>query len=225
MKKPTLDAMQKALRANEEGKAVTADELQLVVGTGLLHDLWDAARKGTLETAVRNRATIRSLMGLNETTSAVPAQTGTATFNPDSFSLVVNYDAKLEYLARMGRYNFVNENFTSANFPTTRTGTATLEGGRLVHFGRDMSTAAVEKKLDEMGLRPGEPHELAAFGSKYPDVQREYPVVALGGKRWREPGFGECVAYLRVWDVRRGLYLDIVVSDWGGNDRFLAFPK
>ena len=219
-KKPTLDAMHKALRANEGDKAVTANELQQVVGTGLLHDLFDAARLGTLDVAAGNRAQIRALLGLEQ-----QAQTVTDTFNPDSFTLVANYGTKLEDQGKEGRYDYVNPNFTSANFPTELTGTVNLENGRLVHFGRDMSTEAALKKLDEMGLRPGNAHELAAFGIKFPEVQRDYPIVALGGKRWQSPDDGECVAYLSRWLGERELGLSVVADDWCVSYRFLAFPK
>jgi hypothetical protein len=207
--------MTKALRGDEGDKAVTASELQTVMTTGLLHDLWDATRAGTI-TAV-NRAQFRTLLGLDE----VP-QTATATFNPSSFTLVVNYGAKLEDVARMG---YVNPNFTSANFGAELTGTVTLEGGRLVHFGRDMSTEAVERRLEEIGLRPGNAHELAAFGATFPEEQRKYPIVALGGKRWQRPAGGECVAFLDGWGDERELRLCIVASVWDGFCRFLAFPK
>lgn len=216
MKKPTLDQMKKAFREDEGDKAVSSDELQTVMTTGLLHDLWDAARKGTVISA--NRMQVRALLGLEP-------QTATATFNPNSFTLVVNYGAKLEDAARMGQYGYVNPNFTSANFPTELTGTVTLEGGRLVHFGRDMSTEAVERKLEEMGLRPGNAHELAAFGAAFPEEQRKYPIVALGGKRWRNPDGGECVACLDRWRGERELHLGVVADGWRGLCRFLAFPK
>ena len=64
-----------------------------------------------------------------------------------------------------------------------------------------------------MGYRPAELHELLAFGEKYPKLELEFPIVALGSV-W--PGWN-CVGFVPCLDGRgskRHLDLHWIKNDW-----------
>ena len=117
--------------------------------------------------------------------------------------------------------DYSNPDITDENFSVE-----SWDGERVVepiHFGEVLSSDDVEKKLDKMGLRPATITELLAFGAMYPEVQRKFPIIALGsvtslaGDRY--------VAYLDGRGSRR--YLDLSWRDkyWREFCRFLAVRK
>jgi hypothetical protein len=139
------------------------------------------------------------------------------------FHLLVNYDRSVEEGIRAGHYDWSNSNITSSNFPSTRKGTAE-EDVHLVHFDKVMSTDAVLAELDKMGLRPAELQHSLAFGEKYPEVQRKFPVVFLGSV-WQDPYGTRYCPFLFRFDAERRLYLVWIVVDWHGGCRFAAVRK
>jgi hypothetical protein len=104
----------------------------------------------------------------------------------DGFPVVVNYNRTIEQLVKAGKYDWSNPDITSKNFPSNKKGNAQVSI-QLVHFDRTMTSDEVLKELDKQGLRPATLPELLAFGAKYPDKQREFPIVALGSV-WRSRG-------------------------------------
>lgn len=143
--------------------------------------------------------------------------------DPLRFVLVVNYDESVETLVKRGKYDWANDDITSKNFPTTRTGTAEVEL-HLVHLNRLVSTEEALRELDQMGFRSAELKELLVPGAEMPNLQKRFPVVALGSV-WRAPGGDRCCACLD-WDaVRRGLNLRWFESSWDEDFRFAAVRK
>lgn len=141
----------------------------------------------------------------------------------NSYPLFVNYDFPVGDAVKLGNYNWVNSDITSKNFPTTRTGKAEVVV-KLIHFNRYISTNKALRELDRMGYRPAELHELIAFGAKYPDVQREFPIVALGSV-WRGRFGYRYVPSLFGSGSERDFDLDWVGCGWGGFYRFVAVRK
>lgn len=140
----------------------------------------------------------------------------------DNYPITVDYNLSLEQMIAAGHYDWVNADITSNHFPVG-SGTATLEG-RLVHYGKNMSSEAVLADLDQNGLRPATLAELLAFGAKYPELQRQFPIIELGSL-WQSPGGGRDVACLDRDGRKRSLDLGWFGSDWHGSCRFLAFRK
>jgi hypothetical protein len=165
----------------------------------------------------------RVILGHAEIKAAIRNVPATPPFTPDSFVLAMNYDEPIESLVLAGRYDYANSDITSLHFPTKRSGAANL-AGRLVHFNRAMSTKEAVKELGEMGLRPGELHELLAFGIRFPEEQRKYPIIGLGSA-WQNPHGFRCVPYLDRDGSERSLVLYWLEVDWFDRCRFLAFPK
>jgi hypothetical protein len=122
-----------------------------------------------------------------------------------------------------GKYDYVNDYITAEHFK--------LEGEIVVdtelllyHPDRDIESDDVIKELDQMGLRPATLQELCAFGEKYPDIQREFPIVALGSVCVGSSGC-RGVPYLGYWDALRGLHLNYWGGVWSPGFRFLAARK
>jgi len=139
------------------------------------------------------------------------------------YLLSVNYRRSVEDAVKAGRYDWTKSDITSRNFPTKRKGTAEV-AVELVHFNRSISTDEALSELDRMGYRPAELHELLAFGEKYPEVQREFPVVALGSV-WQYRYGDRRVPYLFRLGSERYLNLYWFGDDGGGVFRFAAVRK
>lgn len=80
-----------------------------------------------------------------------------------------------------------------------------------------------KKEMDEAGYRSATLMELLALGEKYPDLQREFPIVAMGSSFWGYKG----LFVPTLGDGPRGRALehqDISVG-LGSKHRFLAVKK
>ncbi len=137
--------------------------------------------------------------------------------------VTANYDLTVEKAIKAGKYDWSNSDINSKNFPSDRKGTAEV-AIELVQFGRYMESDEVLAELDKQGLRPATLPELLAFGAKYPDKQREFPIVALGSV-WRYRGGYRDVAYLYSYAGDRYLNLSWLGSRWGASYRFAAVRK
>jgi hypothetical protein len=139
------------------------------------------------------------------------------------YPLSVDYERSVEDAVKLGRYDWANPDITSKNFPTKRTGTAEIVV-ELIHFNRVVSTDEALRKLGRMGYRPADLHELLAFGEKYPEVQREFPVVALASV-WHYRLSFRYVPYLSRYSSKRNLYLNWIKNNWNELCRFAAVRK
>ena len=140
-----------------------------------------------------------------------------------TYPLSVNYGMSVEDAVKLGRYNWANGDINDKNFPTKRTGKAEVVV-ELIHFDRYISTDNALHELDRMGMRPIELHELLAFGEKYSDVQREFPIVALGSV-WQDRDGSRRVPCLGGNGSGRRLSLGWFEGDWGDVYWFAAVRK
>ena len=136
------------------------------------------------------------------------------------FRVTVDYSRSLAEMIAAGKYDWSNSGITADHFPVKGEGVSEVEL-TLVHFNRFMSTDAVLKELAKTGFRPAKIEELLALGEKYHDLQREFPIVALGSV-WRDPGDDRRCACLWGGDSRRSLSLDWLGDGWHENFRFLV---
>lgn len=169
---------------------------------GYLSDVVEAVVAGT----VPDRDEFRKILGLP----------------PLELWITVNYNLSLPEMIVAGKYGRVNPEITPERFLITGTGESRLLA-EIVHFKCDMSLEDVLAKLDTRGLRPGTIEELLAFGATFPDMQRKFPIVALGSSA-EMPG-RRGVVYLDHGGSQRNL--DIIGCGCGWPDfyRFLAFRK
>ena len=142
------------------------------------------------------------------------------------FRIEVDYSMSLNKMISAGNYDWKNDDITAARFPVKGEGKVEFEA-KLFHFNRNISSeAAVTHIKDADPQNPWEPakteHTLA-FGAKYPEVQREYPIIGLGSVA--EVGFDRYVLGLDRDGSERYLDLDDLGGDWYAYCRFLAVRK
>lgn len=141
----------------------------------------------------------------------------------NTFHIIVDYSQSLADMIKVGKYDGVNSDITAEHFPINQKEKVELDA-ELVHYGRNMESDAVIADLDSKGMRPATLPELLAFGAKYPDKQREFPIIALGSV-WLYRDDYRYVAYLDRIGSGRRLRLAWYDDVWGVHCRFLAVRK
>ncbi len=119
-----------------------------------------------------------------------------------------------------GKYDWFNDDITAERFPLTLpAGSRELA---LVHFNKEMTSEKVEKWAMENGYELALIDDLLAVGShsEYKELQRQFPIVALGSSAVIL-GFRH-VPSLRRRDSDRGLRLFYWDRVWDAPCRFLV---
>lgn len=138
-------------------------------------------------------------------------------------SVPYNGSSTIKELVAAGAFDWKNDDITDKHFPQEKTGAEDVEI-ELVHLDRDISTDDALVELDKRGLRPANPAELLAFGATFPEVQREFPVIALG-QFWRAPIGNRFVVCLGRYGGKRHARLGWADSDWARSCRFAGVRK
>lgn len=190
-----------------EQRGVTPDQFQLVLGSGLLSDIFDPRAK------ISNRIAVRQALELG----ALPSEPGRH---------IVNFGLNLADMISAGNYDWKNENITEDKFPVKGEGQVEFED-TIFHFDRSISSEdAVTQIIAADPENPWEPakiENLLAYGAKNPEEQRKFPIVGLGSVG--KVSGGRDVPYLYGVDSKRSLYLLSWNGDWDGRYRFLAVRK
>ena len=144
----------------------------------------------------------------------------TTTISTNPYTVTLDDGQSLAQRIAAGGYDHVNRHINEANWPVQRGEPAEREL-ILVHVGHVASTGAVQRALDELGLRSGRIEDLLAFGTTYPEAQRQFPIVAIGAiakSYWRRPF---------LWGSQRVRHLDLRFDEkiWSGNIRFLTVRR
>ena len=132
-------------------------------------------------------------------------------------SFTVNYNQPLTEAIKEGKYDEVNNNINSKNFPSTQKGRQEVKLV-LVHSNKPVSSEETKLFGKQYGLRPANLFELLRLGAKYSGSQRHI-VVGLGSI-WFDSGY-EFVPILCGSVDRRVLDLDCVMDDWNEDYRFV----
>lgn len=135
---------------------------------------------------------------------------------------VVESPRTLATMIAEGKYDWVNSDITEANFPTPMNLVLGTEP-KLFHFNRAISSENAIKEMDKEGYRPATIWDLLDYGAKNPELQRQFPIVALGSVC--EVNFNRNVAYLGRGASERYLCLGWLGIDWDERCRFLAVRK
>ena len=144
----------------------------------------------------------------------------------DDVKLTVDYTKTVEQAIADGNYDWKNSDVTAKNFPISpeMIGKKVDISGRLFHFDRNIGSENAIKKMDSDGCRPATLMELLALGATHPELQKQFPIIALGSV-WRTfIGFRQ-VPYLDVNDDDRELDLSYFGDDWWACCRFLGVRK
>jgi hypothetical protein len=122
-----------------------------------------------------------------------------------------------------GRYDWVNSDITEEHFPTSVPADYDVEY-KLFHFNHTISSDDAIKEMEKEGFRPGTLVELLALGETNPELQKQFPIVALGST-WQSPRGHRYVPCLYWGGSGRGLGLRWFGIDWVDVCRFLAVRK
>lgn len=138
----------------------------------------------------------------------------------DVYPLTVGYERPYAEQIADGGYDHVNEFLTAALFPIRGNGDADIDV-TLVCLERTASTTEVLRELEQPGLRLGGIAELLALGAAQPELQRSFPIVALGAAA-SYPHDYRRIPFL--WGSPRVRHLDLRWDEhsWGANIRFLT---
>lgn len=138
------------------------------------------------------------------------------------FPVSIDYGRRLERMIEDGRYDWKNSDINSKNFPVKGKGRGKVEVKiELVHFNKAMDSDEILKELDKQGLRPATLPELLAFGTQYPEKQREFLIVALSSV-WRSRKGYRGVPSLSGPSLGRSLNLSWFGGRWFADCRFAA---
>ncbi|MBU0649455.1 hypothetical protein KJ969_05175 [Patescibacteria group bacterium] len=149
--------------------------------------------------------------------------------DPDSvlrsqiYEVVVDYDQPLAKMIEACKLDWVNEDITEEHFPIQGNGHKKVKL-ELYQFDKTITGDQALKRLDEAGYRPATIEELLVFGKKYPDKQRQFPIIALASS-WCNPGGHLYVPSLYGDAAGRYLSLSWPGLDFDPHYRFLVVGK
>jgi len=140
-----------------------------------------------------------------------------------TFTILVDETKTVEELVVEGNYDWSDSNVTSKNFPRSEEGTKDKKEVALFHFNKTMTSEDVIAEMKKDGYRPATIFELLALGVTQPELQRGFPIIALGSDCTLVGG--RRVAYLYEDADGRGLDLGWLGSDWGDGCRFVGLRR
>jgi hypothetical protein len=188
-------------------KDMTPERFQFLLGTGVFADIFDSSA------TFADRDLWRNAFGLGKLV-------------PDVIILPIDYTKSLEQMIVAGNYDWKNDELTAKRFPIVGEGVVEYEF-RYFHFNRNVSSETavdlIKKEDSENPWEPAKTEHLLAFGEKFPEEQRKFPIVALGSVG--EVRGIRCVPVLNEGGSGRDLYLDWWGGVWDGRCRFLAVRK
>jgi hypothetical protein len=97
-----------------------------------------------------------------------------------TFTVTVGETVSVEDAVKAGKFDWSNDNITSKNFSKLTDGQKSDKEVFLFHFNKTMSSEEVIAKMDKAGYRPGNIWDLIGLAVKEPDLQRKFPIIALG---------------------------------------------
>lgn len=134
----------------------------------------------------------------------------------------INYDSFVADMIKAGNYDWVRDDVTKINFPSSEIGKKEIYFG-LFHFRKEMLSTNIVVEMLMSGYRPATLKELLAFGKMNPAVQRRFSIIALGSTGKID---GDCfVPELFEDDGDRVLGLRYFDDGWVSCYRFLAVRK
>lgn len=122
-------------------------------------------------------------------------------------------------------YGDVDHRITEENFPHNPLSVGEWEW-RLFYFGRNISSEPAISAIYAAGWQPAWIEHLLAFGSKFPEHQRRYPIIALGSHLGTDDDIGDDFYVAGLYgSLNRSLNLYDGNDVWCEDFRFLAVRK
>jgi|SRR3989339_35170 len=140
-----------------------------------------------------------------------------------TFTILVDETKTVEELVVEGNYDWSDSNVTSKNFPRSEEGTKDKKEVALFHFNKTMTSEDVIAEMKKDGYRPATIFELLALGVTQPELQRGFPIIALGSDCTLDGS--RPVACLCGSAGVRDLYLSWLGLDWSDRCRFVGLRR
>ena len=180
------------------------------------HEVFNRVQDGSLS-VTKALDGLRALVA-GDHQAAVGRNDGKATYR-----VAVSYQLGLAEMVKRGKYDWVSRGITPENFPLNGKGEVAAELV-LVHFDKYVTSEQARARMKDQGLEPARIEHLLALGETNPELQRKFPIVALGSVVVFADG-GRSVPYLDGGADERSLHLLVESNDWRDDYRFLAFRK
>lgn len=150
---------------------------------------------------------------------------GQNTVTERALSLLIDYKQSVDTLIKKGNYVGVDPYIGSTVFvknEVTPKDTVIQQTAILLNFNQTMTSKNVIDSMKIRGLRPATAQELYSLGMQYPELQREFDIIALGSvtKDARVPVLWESPFY-ELYDRDADLWIWSAL--WDQYEWFLAF--
>ena len=194
-------------------------------GLGLFTDFVQGVREGLKHAGgtdkqlegLREESLIATVVGL----LMVPVR-AVLQFLDRTISITPDLSKTMTQLIADGRYDWVNGDVAKHFSIASGQGVHPVDV-HLLHYNKQMTSDQVLADVERQGLRPVTFQELLWIGIQHPELQRTFPIIALGtvvqvhGYRY--------VACLGRGDRERSLYLRWSDGEWHEVCRFAAVRK
>ena len=137
----------------------------------------------------------------------------------DTYPVTIDYSLSLANMIKASKYVWVKDIITEKMFPVKGQGVIAYELV-LCHYNRRTESGEVKNLIRSVGLEPSPMEDLLAFGVKYPEEQRFYPIIALGSEA--EVRYKRYLPVLHGFGSERSLCVNFYDQRWSGKCRFLA---
>lgn len=137
---------------------------------------------------------------------------------PTTLTAIIDYGLSLALMIQLGKYDWINSDIDDKRFSITGEGKWEVEY-EIIHLDPSISSQDAVAEIKKRGLEPAKIEELLAFGAKYSELQRKFPIVALGSVAEIEGN--RSVACLGN-DAERILNVSDWVGGWNAHCRFLT---
>ncbi|OGD67124.1 hypothetical protein A2442_01870 [Candidatus Campbellbacteria bacterium RIFOXYC2_FULL_35_25] len=172
-------------------------------------------------------ALVNKLGGMNAVTAilqgAMKEAVTVVSYITHTFTILVDETKTVEELVVEGNYDWSDSNVTSKNFPRSEEGTKDKKEVALFHFNKTMTSEDVIAEMKKDGYRPATIFELLALGVTQPELQRGFPIIALGSDCTFDGS--RHVAYLYESAGGRNLHLLWLDNDWNDYCRFVGLRR
>lgn len=146
----------------------------------------------------------------------------------DEIILVVDYSRTLWGMIKAGNYSYANTDISEKYFPlpVESIGKQISILTKLVCFNRIISSQDAIVEIEKAGYQLAILPELLALGEAHPELQKKFPIVALGSV-WTDTAGTQSVPAI-VFDrpvrslYKRNLHLNNLNEDWYSHYRFLV---
>ncbi|MFP4514561.1 MAG: hypothetical protein ACLFNO_00980 [Parcubacteria group bacterium] len=144
------------------------------------------------------------------------------------FKLTVDYSRSLEEMIKVCAFDWIDRDIKEKYFPlpVELLGQKVSVCAKLFHFDRFMSSESVIDKINKTDsrFRPATLAEQLAFAESYPELQKSFPIIALGSA-WRVTRSSSRVVAIDFDDHGRELGTSRLEGIWQPFCRFLAVSK